>query len=326
MNLPFIVLNAANPGLWQSLVNFLSSILEGINNFTHNYGLSVILFTLIMRAAILPLDLKSRKANQKMADLQPQIKQINEKYKNDPDKKNKKMMELYQEHKINPLGGCLPLLIQMPLFFALFAALRAIANEELGNFLIELLKNNNSSLVDVLSLTGEKLESVQGLIPQLFMSESNTAVIKRLTEVLGQENVNLITDTIKNLKDTDVSGFLAQFPEYKFIWIKNVWIADSPLKSISGRSISLFENLYNGMFILPVLAGVTSYYQIKLTTPPGNEGQMQGFSKIFPLLSVWFCATSTATFAIYWVASNIFQIIYSYIMKRMNNSPVKEGT
>src|SRR5690554_1356569 len=92
MNLPFILLNASNPGLWQSLVNFLSTILEGLSKFTHNHGVAVILFTLIMRSVILPLDLKSRKANRQLNNIQPELKKIKEKYKNDPEKINKKTL------------------------------------------------------------------------------------------------------------------------------------------------------------------------------------------------------------------------------------------
>ncbi|HBG76939.1 MAG TPA: hypothetical protein DDW86_08285, partial [Clostridiales bacterium] len=82
------------------------------------YGLAIILFSILMRLILLPLDLKSRKSNQQIQDIQPEVDAINKKYKNDADKKNKKTMELYQKHEINPMGGCLPMLLQFPLFFA----------------------------------------------------------------------------------------------------------------------------------------------------------------------------------------------------------------
>src|SRR5690554_1830596 len=101
MNLPMILMNVAQEtqktGLWASFVNFLSSILEGINKITGQipepfggYGLAIILFTILMRFVLLPLDIKSKKANQKMQEIQPLINEINQKYKNDPDKLNKK--------------------------------------------------------------------------------------------------------------------------------------------------------------------------------------------------------------------------------------------
>jgi len=137
MNFSIILMNAAEQtqktGLWQSFVSFLGTILEGLNKVTGaipepfgGYGLAIILFTILMRFVLLPLDIKSRKANQKMQEIQPLINEINQKYKNDPDKRNKKTMELYQKYEVNPLGGCLPLLIQMPLFFALLGALNAL--------------------------------------------------------------------------------------------------------------------------------------------------------------------------------------------------------
>ena len=250
MNLPMILMTAAQEtqktGLWASFVNFLSSILEALNKVTGlipepfgGYGLAIILFTVIMRLALLPLDLKSRKANQKMQEVQPLLNEVNKKYKNDPDKLNKKTMEIYKEYQVNPLGGCLPMLLQMPLFFALFAALNSISAREIAN-----------------------------------------------------ESIN------------------------SFLWIRNIWQPDSPLKSFTnGTSISLFAEGFNGLFILPLLAGVTSFYQMKLTQPKGGNPQMKGFSTIMPLMSVWFCINYTASFAIYWVTANLFQIAQSLLLK-----------
>lgn len=245
---------AANPGLWRGFVNFLGSILEGINTITGNYGLAVVLFTILMRFALLPFDIKSRKANQKMSKLQPMIKEINEKYKNDPEKKNKKTMDLYKTHGASPFGGCLPMLIQMPLFFALFAALRSI---------------------------------------------SDAAVLSNMVD--------------------------------PFLWIKNIWQPDSPLVNFTGEKLDVFTNFAligrsNGYFILPVLAGITSYYQMRYANPSGGAAneQMKGFSKIFPLMSVWFCAMYTAAFAIYWVTANIFQIVQNLLLVKMT-PPEKEG-
>jgi YidC/Oxa1 family membrane protein insertase len=261
MNFPIILMNAAQQaqktGIWGTFVNFLSSILEGLNSLTGmipepfgGYGLAIILFTIIMRLALLPLDLKSRKANQKMQEIQPLINEINQKYKNDPEKKNKKTMELYQKYQINPMGGCLPMLLQMPLFFALFAALNTISAREVANGSIQ-----------------------------------------------------------------------------SFLWIKNIWQPDSPLKSLTGEAITLFGQGFNGLFILPILAGVTSYYQMKLTQPKNSDAnqQMKGFSTIMPLMSVWFCIMYTASFAIYWVTANLFQIAQQLIMQRLTPPVIKEG-
>ena len=263
MNFPILLMNAAQkaakPGLWGSFVNFLSSILEGINFITGKipepfggYGLAIILFSILMRLILLPLDLKSRKSNQQIQDIQPEVDAINKKYKNDADKKNKKTMELYQKHEINPMGGCLPMLLQFPLFFAMVGALNSISNREVAKGSID-----------------------------------------------------------------------------AFLWIKNIWQPDSPLKALTGEAIGMFGKGFNGLFILPILAGVTSYYQMKITQPPdsGNNAnqQMKGFTAIMPIMSVWFCMMYTASFAIYWVTTNVFQIVQQLILKKRTPSAGKEG-
>lgn len=93
-------------------------------NFTGDYGLAIILLTLVVRLITLPLSMKQMASTKAMQDLAPQRKKLEEKYKNDKEKLNKETMELYKEHKVNPLGGCLPLLIQFPVLIAIFGVLR----------------------------------------------------------------------------------------------------------------------------------------------------------------------------------------------------------
>ena len=83
-----------------------------------NYGLALIIFTIIVRAAMIPLTLKQYKSSAEMQRVQPLLQEIQRKYANDKAKLNEEMMKLYQEHKINPAGGCLPLLIQMPILLS----------------------------------------------------------------------------------------------------------------------------------------------------------------------------------------------------------------
>lgn len=95
-----------------------------IYNLANNYAIAIILFTVVIKLVLLPLTFKQIKQTKKMQELQPKIKELQEKYKNDKEKLNIKMMELYKEYKVNPIGGCLPMLIQLPILFGLFGALR----------------------------------------------------------------------------------------------------------------------------------------------------------------------------------------------------------
>ncbi|MBI6872830.1 membrane protein insertase YidC [Clostridium aciditolerans] len=91
-----------------------------IPNKNISYGLAIILMTLIIRLILLPLNIKQTKSSIAMSELQPETKKIQEKYKNDPQRAQQEMMKLYKEKGANPLSGCLPMLIQWPIFIALY--------------------------------------------------------------------------------------------------------------------------------------------------------------------------------------------------------------
>jgi YidC/Oxa1 family membrane protein insertase len=91
--------------------------------FGGQYGLSILLLTIIVRTLILPLTLKQYKSSKAMQALQPEMKKIKEKYKDNAQKQQEETMKLFQQHQVNPLAGCLPLVIQMPIFIALYNAI-----------------------------------------------------------------------------------------------------------------------------------------------------------------------------------------------------------
>lgn len=102
----------------------LGSLLSVVYGVIGNYGFSIIIFTLIVKIVLIPLSISQIRSTKKMTALQPEIAALQKKYANDKDTLNIKTMELYQKNKINPLGGCLPLLIQMPILIGLFGVLR----------------------------------------------------------------------------------------------------------------------------------------------------------------------------------------------------------
>ncbi|CAM4304761.1 YidC/Oxa1 family membrane protein insertase [Paenibacillus tarimensis] len=91
--------------------------------FTGSYGLSILLLTIIVRTLILPLTLKQYRSSKAMQAIQPEMQKIRQKFKDNPQKQQEETMKLFQQHQINPLAGCLPLLIQMPIFIALYNAI-----------------------------------------------------------------------------------------------------------------------------------------------------------------------------------------------------------
>lgn len=108
-----------------AIINLMNSILLAINSFTHNYGLTIIVLTFIIKIITWPLMSKQLASARAMQEMQPELKKIQEKYKNDQAKLNQATMELWQKYNVNPLAGCLPLLIQLPILWAMFQVLRS---------------------------------------------------------------------------------------------------------------------------------------------------------------------------------------------------------
>ena len=98
-------------------------VLQWLYKYFHNYGVAIILLTVMIKIVFWPLTQKSYQSMQKMKKVQPKIAQIREKYKDDKEKLNKELMEVYRTHKVNPMGGCLPMVLQIPVFFALYRML-----------------------------------------------------------------------------------------------------------------------------------------------------------------------------------------------------------
>ncbi len=110
--------------MFQAILDFLQNVLAYFYELTGNYGVAIIILTVLVKLITLPLTQKQLTSTKKMQELQPLQKKLQEKYKNDKEKLNQAMMELWKEHKINPVAGCLPLLIQMPFLIAIFNVLR----------------------------------------------------------------------------------------------------------------------------------------------------------------------------------------------------------
>ena len=97
--------------------------LKALASVAGNYGIAIILLTVVVRLAMWPLNVSQQRSMKMMQTMQPKIKAIQDRYKSDPQKMQQKLMEFYKENKFNPMGGCLPLLIQLPIFILLYTAL-----------------------------------------------------------------------------------------------------------------------------------------------------------------------------------------------------------
>ncbi|MFY0562334.1 membrane protein insertase YidC [Archangium lansingense] len=111
-------------GMWAVIAKLLVSIMKFFHGLAGNWGVAIILLTVLVKLILLPLTHRSMVSMEAMKRLQPRIEELRKKYADDRERQNMEMMKVYQEAKVNPLGGCLPMLIQMPVWIALFTALR----------------------------------------------------------------------------------------------------------------------------------------------------------------------------------------------------------
>ncbi len=110
-------------GFFSILARPLFWFLKLLYKVTHNYGWAIVILTILTRLPFVPIINRGQKSMKKLQALQPKMNEIRQKYKKDPQRMQKEMMELYKKHKVNPMSGCLPMLIQIPVFFALYKVL-----------------------------------------------------------------------------------------------------------------------------------------------------------------------------------------------------------
>lgn len=134
--------------MWDWFINFLTDVLAGLQSLVGDWGLAVIVLTVIIRLLITPLMTKSASANARMQVLQPRIQELQTKYADDPERQQEEMRKLIQEEKYNPFGGCLPVLIQMPIFFALFTVARNVPAEASFYGILPSLADSCRSVLD----------------------------------------------------------------------------------------------------------------------------------------------------------------------------------
>lgn len=116
--------------IWDGLAQGMAYILDFFYQLTGSYGIAIILLTLVIRLALYPLIHRQNLSTRAMQEIQPEVKKLQEKHKGDPQKLNEEIMKLYREKGVNPLGGCLPLLIQLPFLFVLY---RVFASYDYGS-------------------------------------------------------------------------------------------------------------------------------------------------------------------------------------------------
>ena len=305
------------------LNSLLLTLIKAMHGFINNYALTIILFTIVIKLLVMPLNLKSRRSTMRMSSVQPKMAELQEKYKDDQEKLNQKLQELYRKEGVSPMGGCLPMIISMVILFAMFYALRTFANEQLVTqfltfyhhpdmdpstltdsfFWIRNLWMPDSPfatyLPDVSSLQMVDFDVWNRISAEL---ASSGVIPEALSFANRNEMLAFVEDVVRPFVASDVyAPFVAVVPG-----LENL--------NILGLIRFTIYKEGNGWFVLPVLSVVTQILMQKLTMknqpmPTEQAGSQKMMIWVMTFMSIYFCAIYNSAFALYWVVSNIYAIV-----------------
>ncbi|MDK2967658.1 YidC/Oxa1 family membrane protein insertase [Lacrimispora sp.] len=251
-----------------------------------NYGIAIVLFTVGVKSLLLPMTIKQVQSTSKISELQPQMQEIQKKYSDDKEKQNAEMIKLYQENKVSPAGGCLPLLIQMPILFSLYYVI-------------------SQPLKYMVGKSPEIITQLYALIPHGAGNIENMKDLSIITyfsshpEQLSQVSNLLKPEDLLNMSFLGINlGAVPSWNPVNYI--------------ISGTDIHSYL-----LLLVPVLSGLTSYISMKYSMKDtlkarGTEMQtsiQNHLALLSPIMSGVIAFTVPAGLGLYWIIGNIYQFL-----------------
>ena len=314
--------------VWNLIVSVLGAIMNTIYNSLEyvgigNIGLAIIIFTIVMRIILFPTSFRQQKSSRMMQLMQPEMKAIQEKYKNKTDNasmmaQQEEMKALYEKYGTSMTGGCLPLLLQMPIIFALYRIIMNIPAyvPSVYNIYVNVLNaiGGSSAAQKLVEFgTSNKLESILKQLNNLGVGEDTTYSAEQVS--------NLIIDFLYKLNPSQWDSLAATFPDAA----DKINLAATQAANINNflginlstapSSMGFVPNVY---WIIPILAGLFQYLSTKLMSSTnqamaeGNDQSaqmMKSMNLMMPLMSVWFCFTFASGIGLYWCASSAVMIL-----------------
>lgn len=269
-----------------------AALLRLFYNITSSYGVSLILFTLVIKLILLPFQMKSKKSMIRMGRMSGKMDEIKKKYANNQAKMGEEMQKLYAEEGISPMSGCLWSFLPMPILLALYYVIR-------------------EPIVFFMNFGGKA---------------SGVAVVEAARELISGAGIamtsNVAYEQIEILKiiDAKFPEFIAQHPgwvsvNYNFLGID--------LTAVPNEHFSTFGNGITwglvGLMLIPIISGVLSFVQsrVSMSTQPQEgaaAGQMKMMMWMMPLMSVYIGFILPAALGVYWIAQSAFSIIQEVVL------------
>ena len=312
--------------------DFLFNILAWIRSWVGSWGWAMVVFTVMIRLVLTPLDIKSRVSMRKTTKLQPQMQALQKKYANDKEKLNQKTAELYKKEHVNPLSSCLPLLLTWPSLIAVFGAMRMAANKELLIQLGQILNNEIPQLErwlwiknlwmpdSIFAAALPDVRTLQQIPADQWLSWFNTLDANNLPVLIKDMGLTAESFAQANLGKTlaDIVEAMQQNAAYvEAVAVKPGWTFNLLITQLS------LVNEYNGLMLLPILSAVSQLAMTKIMgnsqpTDPSAPGASTGkfMQYFFPIFSLIICFSYSAAFALYWVAGNLVSMGQTYAINK----------
>lgn len=317
--------------IWNLIVNILGMLMNAIYVSLDaigwgNIGLAIIIFTFITKIILFPTSLNQQKSSKLMSVIQPEIKAIQDKYKNKTDQasmiaQNAEIKAVYEKYGTSMTGGCLPLLLQMPIIFALY---RIIMN-------IPAYVPSVKAVFESVTNAIGGAASAQQLVD--FANANNWQSLLTGLHNLGLDDpakydavaqTNFMVDFLYKLNPSQWATLAETFPNAANV-INQAAAESAHINNFLGLNLStapsamgLTPNLY---WLIPILAGLFQWLSTRLmpqtSSGDGNDQaaqMMKSMNIMMPLMSVWFCFSFASGIGLYWIASSVMMILQQLVM------------
>ena len=299
--------------MFSFFANIFGYLLNFIYNFVNNYGLAMIIFTIVIKLVMLPLSIKQQKMLKKSTKLQEKMKILQFKYKNDPEKLNQEMMNLYKEEKMNPFSGCFSTIIQFILLISIFYMVRSPltymkkVDTETVNTYVQQLKDSGKEV----SAAYPEIDIIREIG---FLKEQNPddSELKNLSFNMNFLGLDLSKIPQQNLGDWTVYIIPALYILSSFISIRMTTNMQKKQKEKESPIIDITEN-----------AKKEDKQMVKVEETPAEEEYdamaqtNKMMSWMMPIMSVSISLVAPLGLALYWLVNNITMILERLILNKI---------
>lgn len=274
--------------MWNTLCGLFGKVMEWIYHFAPNYGLAIILFTIVLKILLFPFSLKQQKSSMAMVRMKPLQDELQKKYGSNRQKYSEELQKLYEREGYNPMGSCLPTLLQMPVIFIMYTIIRR----------------------PLTFMAGWNLTKIWTTAVAKF----GTTVVDGKTILAGMDKLKITAENFNRYESQILSKLGSASPlNTKFLGLELSVVPSETWKTVFW------------ILLIPVLSGATSFLLSWLSQKmnPAQQaagdqgGNMKLMLYLMPIMSLWIAYTVPAGLGLYWIISNILGIGQLFLLNKI---------